>query len=283
MASRVLTFWIPLLWLLLVTLCALTAGWLPIAAPDGMDWDHQLSTPGTEVEMEQISAGGTASSQTRTYWLGTDTMGRDLFSRIVFGARVSLAVGITATLIGLILGGSLGIVAGYFRGWAETIIIGIMDVILAFPGLVLLLAVGFYFGTDLRTLIPSLGFLSVPAFCRVSRAATLRLAEREFVVAAKMIGESGTAVMIREILPNVLVPLCVYALIVMAWMIVVEGMLSFLGLSVAPPTPSWGGIIAEGREVLRQAPHLCLIPGAFLFLTVLSINVLGETLRGWSR
>jgi peptide/nickel transport system permease protein len=283
MTSRLLTFWMPLTWLLLVSLCAVMVGWLPTAAPDAMDWDHQSASPGTVVSLPQ-SAGSTVSgARTRVYWLGTDTMGRDILSRIITGARVSLAVGLTAPLIGLALGGLLGMMAGYFRGWAETAIVGIMDVILAFPGLVLLLAVGFYFGTDLWTLIPSLGFLSVPAFCRVSRAATLKLADREFVVAAKMIGDSSIAIIAREILPNVAIPLCVYGLVIMALMIVVEGVLSFLGLSVPPPTPSWGGMIAEGREVLSEAPHVCLIPVTVLFLTVLSLNVLGDTLRGRTR
>lgn len=279
--TRLLTFWIPLTWLLLVTLCAVTAGWLPITAPDMMDYDHQNASPGTAVILPETTAGGGARS--RVYWLGTDSMGRDMLSRVITGARVSLTVGVTAPLIGLVIGGLLGIMAGYYRGWTESVITCCMDVILAFPGLVLLLAVGFYFGTNLWTLIPTLGFLSVPAFCRVSRAATLQLADREFVLAAKMIGNGNCAILTREILPNVAIPLCVYGLIVMALMVVVEGVLSFLGLSVPPPTPSWGGMIAGGREVLGEAPHVCLIPATVLFLTVLSLNVLGDTLRGWTR
>jgi peptide/nickel transport system permease protein len=281
MISRLLTFWIPLTWLMLVTLCAVTGGWLPITAPDIMNYDHQNASPGTAVILPEITAGAGARSQ--VYWLGTDSMGRDMLSRVITGARVSLTVGVTAPLIGLVIGGLLGIMAGYFRGWTESVIVGCMDVILAFPGLVLLLAVGFYFGTNLWTLVPTLGFLSVPAFCRVSRAATLQLADREFVLAAKMIGNNNYAIMVREILPNVAIPLCVYGLIVMALMVVVEGVLSFLGLSVPPPTPSWGGMIAGGREVLGEAPHVCLIPATVLFLTVLSLNVLGDTLRGWTR
>jgi peptide/nickel transport system permease protein len=283
MTSRLLTFLLPLTWLLLVTLCAVTAGWLPIAAPNTMDWDHQTASPGTVVILPQATASGVSGAQSHIYWLGTDPMGRDMLSRVIIGARVSLTVGVAAPLIGLVLGGLLGMVAGYFRSFTESIIMGFMDVILAFPGLVLLLVVGFYFGTNLWALILSLGFLTVPAFCRVSRAATLKLAEREFVIAAKMIGDNNTSVLVREILPNVTIPLCVYGLVIMALMIVVEGVLSFLGLSVPPPTPSWGGMIAEGREVLGEAPHVCLIPATVLFLTVLSLNVLGDTLRGWTR
>ncbi|MFH0997350.1 MAG: ABC transporter permease [Pseudomonadota bacterium] len=283
MSSRLLTFWMPLTWLLFVTLCTVTAGWMPLPAPDIMDFDHQNALPGTVLIIPENTAGALPETRSRIYWLGTDAMGRDMLSRVIIGARVSLAVGVTAPLIGLVIGGLLGMVAGYFRGFTESIIIGFMDVILAFPGLVLLLAVGFYFGTSLWTLIPSLGFLSVPAFCRVSRATTLQLAGREFVMAAKMIGNSNSAILVREILPNVAIPLCVYGLIIMAMMIVVEGVLSFLGLSVPPPTPSWGGMIAAGREVLSEAPHVCLIPATVLFLTVLSLNVLGDTLRGWTR
>jgi len=279
---RQAAFWLPLIWLLFVTICAVTAGWLPITPPDLMDLDHQLASPGTAVETP-MQEDAPSAARKKVYWLGTDTMGRDIFSRIVFGARVSLAVGVTAPLMGFVLGGLLGMVAGYFRGWSESVIIGAMDVVLAFPGLVLLLAIAFYFGTDLRALIPALGFLTVPAFCRVSRAATLRLTGREFVLAARMAGDSHRAVLAREILPNVVIPLSVYGLIVMALMIVVEGVLSFLGLSVPPPQPSWGGVIAEGREVLSEAPHVCLIPAAVLFLTVLSLNLLGDTLRGWTR
>jgi peptide/nickel transport system permease protein len=283
MSSRLLTFWMPLTWLLLVAACAVAAGWLPLAAPDTMDWDHQVSSPGTVVRLPQSPSGGMSEARSRVYWFGTDTMGRDMLSRVILGGRVSLAVGITAPLIGLTLGGLLGMAAGYFRGWTETVIVGMMDVILAFPALVLLLAMGFYFGTDLRTLIPTLGFLTIPAFSRVSRAATLKLANREFVIASKMIGESDIAILAREILPNIAVPLCVYGLIIMALLIVIEGVLSFLGLSVPAPTPSWGGMIAEGREVLGEAPHVCLIPTTVLFLTVLSLNVLGDTLRAWTR
>jgi peptide/nickel transport system permease protein len=279
--TRLLTFWLPLTWLLLVILCAVTAGWLPITAPDMMDYDHQNASPGTAVILPETTAG--AGSRYQVYWLGTDSMGRDMLSRVITGARVSLTVGVTAPLIGLVIGGLLGMIAGYFRGWTESIITCGMDVILAFPGLVLLLAVGFYFGTNLWTLIPSLGCLSIPAFCRVSRAATLQLAGREFVLAAKMLGNNTSSILIREILPNVAIPLCVYGLIIMALMVVVEGVLSFLGLSVPPPTPSWGGMIAGGREVLSEAPHVCLIPATVLFLTVLSLNVLGDTLRDWTR
>jgi peptide/nickel transport system permease protein len=283
MITRLLTFWMPLTWLLLVVICAAGARWLPITPPDTMDWDHEVAPPGAEVKTTENADPGASPIHCRVYWLGTDTMGRDMLSRIVFGAKVSMSVGFAAPLIGLLIGGFLGMAAGYFRGWVETIVVGIMDVILAFPGLVLLLVVAFYFGTNLGTLIPSLGFLTIPGFCRVARAATLKVADRDFVTAAKMTGDGGFAILMREVLPNVAPSVCIYGLVVMALIIVVEGILSFLGLSVPPPTPSWGGMIAEGREVLGEAPHVCLLPATVIFLTVLSLNVLGDTLRGRTR
>ncbi|MFH0782681.1 MAG: ABC transporter permease [Pseudomonadota bacterium] len=283
MIARFLTFWLPLIWLLFVILCAATAGWMPLASPDIMNYEHQNASPRTVIIPPRTTTGELPVAKSRISWLGTDSMGRDILSRIIHGARVSLTVGFTAPLIGLVIGGLFGMVAGYFRGCTESIIVASMDIILAFPGLVLLLAVGFYFGTNLWTLIATLGFLSVPAFCRVSRSATLQLTNREFILVAKMIGSDNFSILTREILPNVAIPLGVYGLIIMALMIVLEGVLSFLGLSVPAPTPSWGGMIAEGREVLSEAPHVCLIPATILFLTVLSLNILGDTLRGWAR
>ena len=269
--------WLPVIWLALVVFCGVAAPLLPLMAPDQMDWGSLASPPGT---VSVVVEEGQAS---HVYWLGTDHMGRDMFSRLVHGARVSLAVGLLSPLIGFVFGGLLGMMAGYFRGRTETLIIGAMDIVLAFPGLVLLLAVSFYFGAGITTLVPVLGFLSIPGFCRVSRASTLRFAEMEFVLAAKTLGETRSAIIVKEILPNVVVPLFVYAFLVMGVMIVIEGVMSFLGLGVPPPTPSWGGMIADGRETLADAPHIALIPATVLFLTVLSLNLLGDSLRSWTR
>lgn len=272
-------FWLSLGWIVLVAILAITADSLPLVEYDLMDFDHQASPPGTKRHVIIGSGNGIDNKKPYTYFLGTDTMGRDIVTRLIFGARVSLAVAFAAPLIGLVIGGVLGMAAGYFRRKTEALIIFIMDTILAFPGLVLLLAITFYLGSSLQNIIIALGILTVPSFCRVSRANTIKYADRDFVQAARMAGRSDMGIIFYEILPNVIVPIAVYGLIVVAYMIVAEGALSYLGLSVPSPVPSWGGMIAEGREVLGEASHVSLIPALVMFITVLSFNLIGDSLR----
>lgn len=258
------TFWLPLAWITLVVLCAVSASWLPVPAPDQIDWDNLAAKPGV--------AG---------HLLGTDTIGRDIASRLLFGARVSLIVGFLAPCIGLVLGCLAGVAAGYYRGFAETLIVGAIDTFIAFPRLIFLMVFMFVLGASLSNLTIALGLLTAPSFARVARANTIRFAGREFVLAARAIGAGDVAIILREILPNVLAPMLVYMLLVMGFVIVAEGGLGFLGLSVPSPTPSWGGMIAQGREALEETPHVSMIPTAVMFLTVLSVNLIGDRLRGW--
>lgn len=255
-----LLFWIASLWLAVILALAILAPLLPLQNP---------------VDMDMLERRAALSGE---HWLGTDGLGRDEFARLIFGARVSLTVGLIAPMIGLTLGGALGLLAGYFRGRFETLVVGSMDVLLAFPPLIFALAVTAYLGQSIPNLTVILGVLGIPAFMRVARAATLTLARREFVIAAEALGASHARILLRELLPNVILPLLAFFLLGVAVTIVVEGALSFLGLGVPPPMASWGSMIGEGRDSLDVASRLAFLPAAGLFLTVLAFNLVGDTM-----
>ena len=256
-------FWLPTAWLSAIIFCAVFADLLPLMPNDEMDF---------------LSLGAPPMA-TEEHLLGTDLQGRDILSRVLYGARVSLTVGVVATGIGMTFGLMIGLLAGYYRGRIETSFNLIIDTVLAMPGLVVLLLASVISGGSLTIVSLSLGVLLIPPFARISRANTLNFAQREFVVAAKAMGARDLRIIVIEILPNVVLPVAAYALVLVAAAIVIEGSLSFLGLSVPSPTPSWGGMIAEGRENLEDSPHVSFIPAAFMFLTVLSFNLVGDALR----
>ncbi|KPJ76373.1 MAG: hypothetical protein AMJ54_11990 [Deltaproteobacteria bacterium SG8_13] len=273
------SFWLPAAWICLLLLLACSADLWTLPAYDHMNFSHPAAPPVTRSEQWLPSQNGGLIGSPYTYWLGTDTLGRDIAARLIHGVRVSLLVGLLAPAIACIIGGTIGILAGFYRGRFESLVVAAMDTILAFPGLVLLLAIGFYLGPGLQNLIPALAILIVPAFCRVARANTLTWAERDFILAARAIGAGNRRIICCHILPNVVWPLAAYGLLLVGVMIVAEGALSFLGLGVPAPTPSWGGMIAAGKEVLDEAPHVALLPAAVMFITVLSFNLLGDRLR----
>ncbi|WP_407147614.1 ABC transporter permease [Bradyrhizobium sp. ORS 86] len=256
-----LLFWVAIGWMVLVFAVAILADLLPLPSPTDMDMLERRAPISAE------------------HWLGTDGLGRDELSRLIYGARISLIVGLCAPVIGVTIGGALGMLAGYFRGRFESVVVGSMDVLLAFPPLILALAVTAYLGQSIFNLTCILGVLGIPAFMRVARAATLSLARREFVIAAQALGATHARILLRELLPNVLLPLLAFFLLGVAVTIVVEGSLSFLGLGVPPPISSWGSMIGEGRESLDVAPRLAFIPAIAMFLTVLSFNLIGDTIR----
>ncbi|NJD90113.1 MAG: ABC transporter permease [Geobacter sp.] len=257
------TFYLACCWLALVVLCSLLAGLLPLPFTlDQIDGDHLAALPGG------------------AHLLGTDAMGRDILARLLFGSRVSLVVGSCAPLLGLMVGLLLGMPTAWFRSWSERLIMTGTDVILAFPALIFLLVFTSISGPSLATITIGLGLLLSPRFIRVVRANTARFREREFVLAARISGASEINILVREILPNIVGPLLAYTLVVAGYVIVIEGGLAFLGLSVPSPAPSWGGMIATGRDVLEEAPHVAIIPMAAMFLTVLAVNLLGDRLGG---
>ena len=248
-------------WIVLIVLAAILADVLPLPSPTDIDLLGKRAPPSAE------------------HWLGNDQLGRDVLARLIHGARFSLTVGLLAPVIGVTVGGCLGMLAGYFRGPLETLTVGGVDVLLAFPPLVFALALTTYLGQSVLNLTLVIGILGIPAFTRVARAVTLSLSEREFVTAARALGATHARILLREILPNVALPLTAFFLLGVAVTIVVEGALSFLGLGVPPPAPSWGSMIGEGRESLDLAPWLAFLPAGVMFLTVLSFNVVGDSLR----
>ena len=248
-------------WIALIVLAAALADLLPIPSPTDMDMLARRALPSAQ------------------HLLGTDQLGRDELARLIYGARISLTVGLLAPVIGVTVGGCLGMLAGYFRGRLETLTVAGVDVLLAFPPLVFALAVTAYLGQSILNLTLVIGVLGIPAFTRVARAVTLSLSEREFVTAARALGATHTRILLRELLPNVALPLLAFFLLGVAVTIVVEGALSFLGLGVPPPAPSWGSMIGEGRESLDLAPWLAFLPAGFMFATVLAFNIVGDTLR----
>jgi peptide/nickel transport system permease protein len=256
-----LLFWTAVGWMVFIFVLALAADLLPLASPFKQTLLARRAAPSLQ------------------HLFGTDALGRDMLSRVIYGTRISLAVGFLAPFLGTVIGTVLGVLAGYFRGRFETLAIAGTDVMLAFPPLVLALAIIAYMGASVLNLIIVLGILTIPAVTRVARASTLSLREREFVIAARALGASHTRILLREILPNVLLPLGAFFLLLAAVTIIAEGILSYLGLGAPPPAPSWGSMIAEGRDSLAMAPHIAFIPATAMFLTVISINLIGDTLR----
>ncbi len=254
-------FWLAVGWLAVVLVCALAASLLPVQDPLVPDVRNKLALPSA------------------AHLLGTDGLGRDTLSRLVHGAQVSVTISLTAVAIGMLVGGSLGIVVGFFRGRVETVVMTAVNVVLAFPALVLLLVLLAFVGRSLLVISLVVGFLSVPIYTRVARANTLAVAQREFVRAARTMGARNGRVLVREILPNVVLPVAAFGLVAMGVVIVLEGTLAFLGLSVEQPAPTWGGMIFDGKRYLSEAPYVVAIPSLVMFLTVLSLNFVGDGLR----
>jgi peptide/nickel transport system permease protein len=246
---------------LLVSLTALCAPVLAPYSPFALHLDHILEPPSAQ------------------YWLGTDRLGRDVFSRMLYGGRVSLWVGFVAVGISVSIGTVLGLISGYFRGWADEVIMRSVDIMLCFPSFFLILAVIAFLEPDMTNIMIVIGLTSWMGVARLVRAETLSLREREFVAAAKLAGLPSSGILFLHILPNALAPVLITATLGVAGAILVESSLSFLGLGVQPPTASWGNMLMEGKAVIETAPWLSVYPGLAILVTVLGYNLLGECLR----
>jgi ABC-type dipeptide/oligopeptide/nickel transport system permease subunit len=215
------------------------------------------------------------------YWLGTDRLFRDVFSRLATGARMSLVIGVAATAIAIFIGGAIGLIAGWYEGsFLDTAIMRFVDVGLAFPFLLIVMALGAALDrTTASTIFLTLGFTGWLGIARIVRAKTMQLRHLDFVVAARALGQSTPRILVRHILPNIAGPLVVLATILVAQMILAESVLSYLGAGVAPPTPTWGHMLFEGQDYLSAAPWITASPGVAILIAVLGFNLLGEGLR----
>src|SRR5664280_1374343 len=256
-------FWMAIGWVGLVFLMAVFANLLPLPNPNFQNYSAINTPPGIH------------------HLLGTDDLGRDLLSRLIFGARVSLIVGFASVAIGMAVGGTLGLISGFKGGALDTSLNAGSFVLLAFPAIVAVIAIVAFWGQSLLKITIIIGVGTIPLMFRVVRASSLSFANRDFVIAARTMGATTPRILFREILPNVVPVAVTFGLITVAGVIVLEGSLAFLGLSVPPPTPSWGNMISEGTANgnLSINPYIMLWPAAAMFLLLLSINLIGDRLR----
>ena len=247
----------------LVFFIALFGPWLATDDPLAINIRDRLAAPGG------------------AYLLGTDEFGRDVLSRLITGARTSVSIALATVLIAVVLGTVFGLLAGYRRGWTDRILMILNDSMLAFPGLLLALGIMAVFGASREGLIAALGLAYAPVAVRVVRGTVLSLREQEFIEASRVIGNPEWLTVLRHILPNCLAPLLVVATMMFGWVVLAESALSFLGLGVPPPAPSWGNMLSTARPYINQAPQLIVFPGLCISITLLGVNMLGDAIRDW--
>ncbi len=255
--------------MLLIVGSAVAAPWLAPFNPLSVNIRHRLAPPAW-------LEGGTPQ-----HVLGTDQIGRDLLSRMIYGGRVSLIVGVAAVLVSASIGVLLGLSAGYFGGRADWIVMTLVNITLTFPFVLLALAVIAVLGPSLTNMIIVLGVAGWPIYARVIRAETMALREREFVLAGRALGMSHARIMFGQILPNLVSAIIVIATLQVAQVIILESFLSFLGLGIQPPTPAWGNMLGEGRVYMLNSWWIAAFPGLAIFVTTLAINLMGNALRDW--
>jgi peptide/nickel transport system permease protein len=252
---------VALAWLVLLVTAALLAPWLPLEDPLRQDYARLAEGPSW------------------AHPLGTDASGRDLLARTIYGARVSLLVGVTAVVCGTLIGGAIGIIAGYIKGGFDRTVSVFVDAMLSIPGLVLLMAMTAALGRSLPTLIAGLTILTVAPMVRLARSQALVSSQQTYVLAARVIGVRRRRILYADVVPNAVPTLAAYAVLLFALVIVAEGSLSFLGIGVPPPAPSWGAMIAAGRDDLDESPLIATVPSVAMVVSVLCIYVIGERLQ----
>ncbi|MGX1769782.1 ABC transporter permease [Dietzia sp. NPDC055340] len=262
--------WLALGWTVVIVLGALIVDFLPIAEAR----DPSLALTTASMLPPDLGSG---------HPLGTDSQGLDVLGGLLYGARVSLVVGIGGVVIGALIGGALGLVAGYRGGWTDRVVSILTDTLLAFPSLVLLIAIVTVLNPTLPNVTLALGIMVVPSFARLVRANAMTYAKRDFVTAARSLGAGEIRIMLREVAPNIFPAIFSYSFMLVAVLIVAEASLSYLGLSIPRPEPTWGNMISAGQADFQRYPYLVGVPAVVLFLTVLSFNQLGEAAgRKWS-
>jgi peptide/nickel transport system permease protein len=260
--------------LLVMLLIALLAPALGTADPATIDPTHRNQLPGSEWTVR--AAGG--EETVWVAWMGTDTLGRDLYSRVMYGARVSLIVGVTVAVLSIAVGLVIGLVAGYTR-WLDAVVMRVMDGLMAIPAILLAIALVSLWGGGLLTVIIAIAIPEIPRVVRLVRSIVLSIREEPYVEAAIAVGTPVPLILFRHVLPNTIAPLIVQGTYVCASAILLEAILSFLGAGIPPEIPTWGNIMAEGRVLFQVYPHNILFPGILLALSVLAVNVLGDGLR----
>lgn len=247
--------------LIIVSLLAIFAPFVAPYSPTDQSLLNRLQPPG------------------RDHWFGTDELGRDELSRLIYGARTSLFIALIGTTGGVIVGTTLGLISGFFGGWLDNIVMRLIDIMFAFPGILLAILIVAVMGPGLFNLIFALTIWGTPALARIVRSSVLSLKQVEFVEASRASGSSGGRIMLRHLLPNCIAPIIVYATLGVAGALLTTAGLGFLGIGVQPPTAEWGSMLSVGRSYLRETPWLMFVPGLAILFTVVSLNLIGDALR----
>lgn len=244
-----------------ILVCAIFAPWIAPFSPYDLDYTAMLQSPGA------------------THWLGTDEIGRDILSRVIYGARISMQVAFIAAGIGLVFGTVIGVTAAYFGGVVDMILMRFMELLFSFPAILLAVLMMASLGTSVLNAMISIGIVFIPGFSRLARAATEVILREQYVESARAIGMSHFRILFREIAPNIVAPLLVEAAMAFSYAILLESALSFLGLGAQPPEPSWGNMLNTGRGFMTQSAIMSIAPGMAIFLTVIGFNLIGDGLR----